>query len=350
MSRPAPAPPGVARWPKISASLNADGTGRLTIDGHDQQLEAPDIDTARATVLERVTRTAARLDRPVGLTTTDPAGEWELAVHPDGSVDELAARPAPEPREAPVLAEPSAATAAATADIDVPDAPTRLAVPTPTPVVALPRSAPAAPDGVDEAPSNAGALVADADRVRPPLTRSQRRWAQPGGPRRAAPRRHRARILVPLALLLIAGALAAVLATNGPDTVVKAPPAAPAISQEHSVADDAIAGARRRGAARRAAAARREAAAEKRTAQAALRKRVALRQARERRALNRRVAARQARERAAAAAARRRAASHGRAVSPPPPAAAAPRRPQAAPPPPPPPPPAATPCGDFDLC
>ena len=346
MSRPAAAAPSVARWPKINARLNADGTGVLTIDGREQRLDAPSIDTARATVLERVTRTAARLDRPVRLTTTDPDGEWELAVHPDGSVDELAGRPAPEPREPPVLAEREAATTGAALPADAPEPP-------PLPPVAprVVRATPPAPDPVALAPDDSaqanGARMADASST-PALTRSQRRWAGPSAPRSRVTRpRARARILVPLALLLIAGALAAVLATNGPDTVVKQQPAAPAVSEDHNVVDDAIADARRRGAARRAAGADRQAAAAKRKAQAALRKRVALRQARQRRALNRRVAARQARARAAAAAARRRAAA-GRPAAPPPPAAT--RRPRATPPPPPPPPPAATPCGDFDLC
>ena len=98
----------IPRWPKTTAELNADGSGRLTIDGRAEQLDAPDIAAARGVVLERVTATATSIGRPVRLTSTDPDGQWELAVHPDGQVDELAGRPvAPTPgaaRPAPVSA------------------------------------------------------------------------------------------------------------------------------------------------------------------------------------------------------------------------------------------------------
>ena len=94
MPPPAPAATEIPRWPKITATLNADGTGVLTIDGRDQPLEGADVDTARSVVLERVAATAATVGRPVRLHSSDPDGDWTLAVHPDGRVDELAARPA----------------------------------------------------------------------------------------------------------------------------------------------------------------------------------------------------------------------------------------------------------------
>lgn len=98
MSRSSPVVSDIPRWPKTTAELNADGSGRLTIDGRAEQLDATDIAAARAVVLERVTTTATSIGRPVRLTSTDPDGEWELAVHPDGQVDELAGRPvAPAP-------------------------------------------------------------------------------------------------------------------------------------------------------------------------------------------------------------------------------------------------------------
>ena len=98
-ARHAPSPPTggseIPRWPTITARLHADGSGHLTIDGRDEQLAAGDLDAARATVLERVTATAATVARPVRLHSSDPDGDWELAVHPDGHVDELAATPTP---------------------------------------------------------------------------------------------------------------------------------------------------------------------------------------------------------------------------------------------------------------
>ena len=311
MSPTGPASPTVARWPTFNATLNDDGTGVLTIEGREHPLDAENIDAARAAVLDRVRKTAVELERPVRLTSNDPDGEWELAVHPDGSVDELAAHPTPEP---------------------------------PAPI-----AAPATPDpppDVDQAPDLATVPLARGAEP-PPLTRSQRRWAGAAAP----PRRSGRPIAVAVALAVLIGlaVVTALLATSGgPDTVVSEPDPPPRAISEN-VAADAIAAAQRK------AEQRRVAAAERRSAQRALQRRVAARQARERRAarraLQRRVAARQARERRAAA---RRAATaqpstptrpRPRVTPPPPPNAFAP------PPPPPPPPPARPrPCGEFDLC
>ena len=296
MSPSTTATPGaeVPRWPKISVSLNADGTGLLTNQGRDHRLNAPNIDAARADVLQRVIATATSLERPVRLNSTDPDGEWELAVHPDGSVVELAGKPVSQPtvtRVTPPLL-----------DVDAPP----------------------------EAPSVG-------------LTRSQRRWA--GEPRQRRTGRPAARIGVALALLMSLGAAAALIVTNGPATVVKSPTPTPpprAISPGASAAasDAAAAKARQRRAARGAAAAR------ERRQRAALVRRVNERQARQRRAARRAAARRATTARRAARVSRRRAA-----VAKPPPAAPRPRQP-AAPPPAsaPPPPPAAPPCGEFDLC
>ena len=310
MSPTGPASPTVARWPTFNATLNDDGTGVLTIEGREHPLDAENIDAARAAVLERVRKTAVELERPVRLTSKDPDGEWELAVHPDGNVDELAANPTPEPSAA--IAEP--------------------ATPERPPDVDLARDLPTVPLARGAEP--------------PPLTRSQRKWAGAAAP----PRRSGRPIAVAVALAVLIGlaVVTALLATSGgPDTVVSEPDPAPARGISENVATDAIAAAQRK------AKQRRVAAAERRTARRALQRRVAARQARERRAarraLQRRVAARQARERRAAArrAAARRAtptAPRPRVTPPPPPNAFAP------PPPPPPPPPPTGQCGEFDLC
>ena len=108
MRRSAPVASEIPRWPKTSADLQTDGSGRLTIDGRTEDLPAGDIAASRALVIERVTATASSVGRAVRLTSTDPDGEWELAVHPDGQVDELAARPSP----APTPAAPARASAA----------------------------------------------------------------------------------------------------------------------------------------------------------------------------------------------------------------------------------------------
>lgn len=300
MSPSTTATPGteIPRWPKISVTLNADGTGLLTNQGRDHRLNAPDIDAARADVIARVVATARSLERPVRLNSTDPDGEWELAVHPDGTVTELAGKPAPQ---APVTRVTPTAAAGAAQTTDAP-----------------PQAPPAA------------------------LTRSQRKWA--GESRQRRDGWPAARIAVALALLLCLGAAAALIVTNGPATVVRSPTASPptaprAVSPGASVSanDAAEAKAQQRRRARRAAAAR-----ERREQRAALIRRVSARQARERRAARRRAAARRA------ASARRAAA---RRAANPPPAVSRPRQPAVAPPPPPPPPPPfAPPCGEFDIC
>ena len=329
-----PAAPTVARWPKFSATLDADGTGVLTIDGRDHPLDAAHIDAARAAVLERVTKTAVELERPVRLTTTDPDGEWELAIGPDGSVRELAAQPAaPAPTEvAPPLLKP---TATATAPISPNGAPPR--TPDPSLDVGLEPDVPAVVLARGAAP--------------PPLTRSQRKWAR--SPARQQRTGRPIAVAVALAVLVGMAAVTALLVTSGgPDTVVREPaPKSPRAISANAVAD-AIADARRKSAQRTRAAA---AADDRRAAERALQRRVGARQAGERRAarraLQRRVAARQARARRAAA--RRTAAARPSTATRPRPRVTAPPRPAAVtPPPPPPPPPPARPrpCGAFDLC
>jgi len=91
----------IPRWPKSSAILNDHGSARLTINDKPEDLTADNVDSARQIVLERVTATALEVGRPVRLTSTDPDGVWELAVHPDGTVQELAAHPTTKTRQSP---------------------------------------------------------------------------------------------------------------------------------------------------------------------------------------------------------------------------------------------------------
>lgn len=91
MSDKTPRTDRIPQWPKFSAVLYDDGTGELEINGASEPIAAADINGARGIVLERVAAYARdELNRPVRLHTTDPEGKWELAVHPNGDVDELA--------------------------------------------------------------------------------------------------------------------------------------------------------------------------------------------------------------------------------------------------------------------
>lgn len=114
-SHAAPIASEIPTWPKTGAFLNADGSGRLTIDGRSEELPAGDIAASRALVIERVTATAQSVGRPVRLNSSDPDGEWELAVYPDGHVEELAGRAAAPQPEARAPAPPGVPVGRATA-------------------------------------------------------------------------------------------------------------------------------------------------------------------------------------------------------------------------------------------
>lgn len=231
MSPSTPAATSIPRWPKITVALHADGSGRLTIDGRDEDLSAGDIDDTRRIVLERVAATALTVGRPVRLHSSDPDGRWELAVHPDGQVDELAAHPA-------------TAAVAPAPELDT---------------------------------------VAAAVRAPQPSAHS----TPPARQRRRSP----VRAAVALALLAVLASAAALVLTNGPATVVRG--SAP-ITPINDTAPPDEAGRAAVVASGYEAAQRRQAAREQRRRRAALQQRVAARQARERRAARRRATARRA--------------------------------------------------------
>ena len=323
----------IPRWPATNAILNADGSGRLTIDGRGENLQAGDLATSRALVIRRVTETAKGLERAVRLTSVDPDGEWELAIYPDGTVRELAARPTADAAE-PIVVEP-VAPAPDDRTVERVTVPERVSTEPTVERVTVPR------------PEPVGETVERVTVPAPASSPRQRRAARAASAPRRRPLRRRprpsTRLAVAAAFVLAVGVAVAIIVTNGPATVVSTQPTTPAptlsASTAHPITDAAIAVAERKGRARAALASRRH---------AALLKRVAARTRREARQ-------RAARRRTAAAARRRAARARQTASRPqrtrqtPPPA---PIRPPAArkPPPPPPPPPPATACGDFDLC
>lgn len=110
----------IPRWPTTTALLREDGSGMLTVNDVTHSLAEATIDDARSVVLERVARFAREdLGRPVRLQTTDPDGQWELGVHPDGRVEEIdgcahPARPvatAAQPEDQPGATSPPATPA-----------------------------------------------------------------------------------------------------------------------------------------------------------------------------------------------------------------------------------------------
>ncbi|MDH6238563.1 chromosome partitioning protein [Cryobacterium sp. CG_9.6] len=79
----------VPTFPRIEATVAADATGTVAINGVMQSVVGADEQAVRAEILTRVTATANDLGRPVRLNTRDRLGEQQLAVFPDGHVEAL---------------------------------------------------------------------------------------------------------------------------------------------------------------------------------------------------------------------------------------------------------------------
>ena len=76
----------VADWPRISATVRADGTGTITINGTGRTCAAAGVNELRTGMIARCVAIANRLHRPVRVTVTDVAQTWTLAVRPEGIV------------------------------------------------------------------------------------------------------------------------------------------------------------------------------------------------------------------------------------------------------------------------
>lgn len=76
----------VADWPRISATVRADGTGSLTINGTERTCAASGVNELRTGMIARCVAIANRLHRPVRVTVTEVAQTWTLAVRPEGIV------------------------------------------------------------------------------------------------------------------------------------------------------------------------------------------------------------------------------------------------------------------------
>jgi MinD-like ATPase involved in chromosome partitioning or flagellar assembly len=105
-----------ATWPRVEATLNPDGTAEVSIGGTVHTVTAATVDEARPQVVALIAQRAAQLGRPLRALTRDPAGEWPIIIHADGTVaaDEDA-EPRPRPTHAadtPLAADEQPATPA----------------------------------------------------------------------------------------------------------------------------------------------------------------------------------------------------------------------------------------------
>lgn len=81
----------VPTFPTIEATVDADATGTVAINGAMRSVSGADEQAVRTEILTLVTVTANEMGRPVRLTTRDSLGEQLLAVYPDGHVEALSA-------------------------------------------------------------------------------------------------------------------------------------------------------------------------------------------------------------------------------------------------------------------
>ncbi|WP_104129571.1 cobalamin biosynthesis protein CobQ [Cryobacterium sp. N21] len=94
----------VPTFPRIEATVAADATGTVAINGVMQSVVGADEQAVRAEILTLVTVTATDMGRPVRLNTRDRLGEQLLAVYPDGHVEALSDRATAATAGAPVPA------------------------------------------------------------------------------------------------------------------------------------------------------------------------------------------------------------------------------------------------------
>ncbi|KAA0973381.1 chromosome partitioning protein ParA [Paeniglutamicibacter gangotriensis] len=103
--------------PVISAIINADNTGVLTVDGTEEQFTAEDSNGLRAQLMSRVFEVALDRGRPVRVSTMDESGLTGLRVSPDRQVEAEDTEEAQSPRTletstpAPAPATPDRKTA-----------------------------------------------------------------------------------------------------------------------------------------------------------------------------------------------------------------------------------------------
>lgn len=98
-------------FPKIDAVLRANGTGEVTINGTSHPIQAEDEAAVLREALRLITDTAEQLGRPVKVTTTDPDGQGQIIVSPEGTVSE--ATPAKQTPRRQKAAVPAVVTAPA---------------------------------------------------------------------------------------------------------------------------------------------------------------------------------------------------------------------------------------------
>ncbi len=79
-----------------TATLEADGSAILSLDGTDHKIGGTSVETTRQRIRELVTEYAAKTGQPQTLEAHDSTGSWQTIIHPDGRI-EAASTPAGTP-------------------------------------------------------------------------------------------------------------------------------------------------------------------------------------------------------------------------------------------------------------
>lgn len=102
----------IPSYPVIYVDVRADGSAHVNVAGRHIDYPAGPLADTRAAVTRYAVEMALTLGRPVRINTTDPAGTFRMAAHPDGTLTDLAAaerkpkrrrRPQPDQAQQPAL-------------------------------------------------------------------------------------------------------------------------------------------------------------------------------------------------------------------------------------------------------
>lgn len=114
----------IPNYPVIMVDVRADGSAHVNVAGRHVDYPAGDVAETRTAVIAYAADLARSMNRPVRMTTSGPDGTWKLAVHPDGSVTDLAAESAKaKRRRRTALEQPRAAAPGTTTTIELTPAP-----------------------------------------------------------------------------------------------------------------------------------------------------------------------------------------------------------------------------------
>lgn len=83
----------IPAYPVVYVDVAGDGSAHVNVAGRHEHFGPAPSDVTRRAVTAYAAAVAAELHRPVRTRITDPDGQWLVAVHPTGTVTELAAAP-----------------------------------------------------------------------------------------------------------------------------------------------------------------------------------------------------------------------------------------------------------------